>query len=111
MATITMGDKTRDLMSGANKKTYTVGRHGDFDMPQGYGWNAISRLHFAIYNDHGNYSVQDLNSSGGTVVDGLFIGLERTPLRDGSTIEFGQRGTRWETGLKVIFNHGMSPMR
>ena len=103
MATITMGTKVRNLKSGANKKTYTIGRHGDFETH--WRFNQVSRLHCAIFTQSdGSYYVQDLNSSGGTMLDGLFIGLERTPLRDGSVIGFGQKGTRWESGFEAGFN-------
>ena len=49
----------------------------------------ISRFHASIEKSGDGYSIQELNSANGVIVNGAFIGSEPTPLEDTDEIQLG----------------------
>ena len=70
-----------------NKESFTIGRHGDFKTP--YHHTSVSRLHCAIFKSGSSYTVRDLNSFSGTVVNGEGIGNKERDLKSGDKISLG----------------------
>lgn len=70
-----------------NTHEFTMGRHPD---NQGcVDDQGISRYHAKIVRDNAEYTIEDLNSSNGTYVNG--VAVQRAELKNGDTLQLGPR--------------------
>jgi S1-C subfamily serine protease len=88
---ILTGTRTGELFL-ASGHTVTVGRHAESDLrfdPELE--RAVSGRHALLFQEGGEWYVQDLDSTNGTLVNGVPVS-EATLLRDGDRIAFGTEG-------------------
>lgn len=88
---VVLTDKTNSsrVFSGIFEESITIGRNSTKSELTISDEKSISGLHCKINCDNGDYYITDMNSSNGTVLNGVKI-TEKTRIKDGDSLKLGR---------------------
>ncbi|UCF70092.1 MAG: GGDEF domain-containing protein [candidate division WOR-3 bacterium] len=77
-----------------------IGRAEDTDLT--LGGHDVSRHHAAVFFQNGRYFIEDLNSTNGTILNG--VSIEHDVLAQGDQISIGEHTILFDDGTSTLFN-------